>query len=101
MGIHISLGILVWGYTKHGDTHITVTPVPGFQCHQQDVAGDVVLPSSETRGKFLPLHLKMIVVAALLLLNFFCQIHVYIRYIQYDLNMPRQISEMNIENRMD
>ena len=26
MGIHISLGILVWGYTKHGDTHITVTP---------------------------------------------------------------------------
>ena len=27
MGIHISLGILVWGYTKHGDTHITVTPV--------------------------------------------------------------------------
>ena len=25
MGIHISLGILVWGYTKHGDTHITVT----------------------------------------------------------------------------
>ena len=27
MGIHISLVILVWGYTKHGDTHITVTPV--------------------------------------------------------------------------
>jgi hypothetical protein len=26
MGIHISLVILVWGYTKHGDTHITVTP---------------------------------------------------------------------------
>jgi hypothetical protein len=22
-----SLGILVWGYTKHGDAHITVTPV--------------------------------------------------------------------------
>ena len=40
----------------------------------------------------MPLHLKMIVVAALLVLNFFCQIH---------LNMPRQISEMNIENRMD
>ena len=29
------------------------------------IAGDVVLPSSEIRGKFLPLHLKMIVVAAL------------------------------------
>jgi hypothetical protein len=27
MGIHISLGILVWGYTKHRDTHITVTSV--------------------------------------------------------------------------
>ena len=26
-GIHISLGICVWGYTYHGDTHITVTPV--------------------------------------------------------------------------
>ena len=25
-GIHISLGICVWGYTYHGDTHITVTP---------------------------------------------------------------------------
>ena len=24
-GIHISLGICVWGYTYHGDTHITVT----------------------------------------------------------------------------
>ena len=23
-GIHISLGICVWGYTYHGDTHITV-----------------------------------------------------------------------------
>ena len=30
MGIHISLGILVWGYTKHGDTHITVTPVTDY-----------------------------------------------------------------------
>ena len=30
MGIHISLGILVWGYTKHGDTHITVTTVLQF-----------------------------------------------------------------------
>ena len=26
-GIHISLVICVWGYTYHGDTHITVTPV--------------------------------------------------------------------------
>ena len=26
-GIHISLGICVRGYTYHGDTHITVTPV--------------------------------------------------------------------------
>ena len=26
-GIHISLGICVWGYTYHGDIHITVTPV--------------------------------------------------------------------------
>ena len=26
-GIHISLGICVWGYTYHGDTHITVTPL--------------------------------------------------------------------------
>ena len=26
-GIHISVGISVWGYTYHGDTHITVTPV--------------------------------------------------------------------------
>ena len=25
MGIHISLGICLWGYTYHGDTHITVT----------------------------------------------------------------------------
>ena len=25
-GIHISLGICLWGYTYHGDTHITVTP---------------------------------------------------------------------------
>ena len=24
-GIHISLGICVWGHTYHGDTHITVT----------------------------------------------------------------------------
>lgn len=64
-------------------------PVPGFQCHQQDVTGDVVLPSSEIQGKFLLLHLQMIEVAALLLLNFFCRIH---------LNMPKQISEMNIEN---
>ena len=24
-GIHISLRICVWGYTYHGDTHITVT----------------------------------------------------------------------------
>ena len=30
MGIHISLGILVWGYTKHGDTHITVTPATDY-----------------------------------------------------------------------
>ena len=32
-GIHISLVICVWGYTSHGDTHITVTPatfLPGF-----------------------------------------------------------------------
>ena len=27
LGIHISLVICVWGYTYHGDTHITVTPV--------------------------------------------------------------------------
>ena len=26
-GIHISLGICVRGYTYHGDTHITVTPL--------------------------------------------------------------------------
>ena len=26
--IHISLGISVWGYTYHGDTHITVTSGP-------------------------------------------------------------------------
>ena len=30
MGIHISLVILVWGYTKHGDTHITVTPATDY-----------------------------------------------------------------------
>jgi hypothetical protein len=30
MGIHMSLGILVWGYTKHGDTHITVTPATDY-----------------------------------------------------------------------
>ena len=29
-GIHISLGICVWGYTYHGDTHITVTPGRNF-----------------------------------------------------------------------
>ena len=27
LGIHISLVICVWGYTYHGDTHITVTAV--------------------------------------------------------------------------
>jgi hypothetical protein len=30
MGIHISLVILVWGYTKHGDTRITVTPATDY-----------------------------------------------------------------------
>ena len=30
MGIHISLVILVGPYTKHGDTHITVTPATDY-----------------------------------------------------------------------
>ena len=37
MGIHISLGILVWGYTKHGDTHITVTA--GVMEHRESRQG--------------------------------------------------------------
>ena len=36
-GIHISLGICVWGYTYHGDTHITVT------AGQPGEAGDKIL----------------------------------------------------------
>ena len=35
-GIHISLVICVWGYTYHGNTHITVTPSPSCEsAHEQ------------------------------------------------------------------
>ena len=44
MGIHISLGILVWGYTKHGDTHITVTAaVRNGNCSLYEVLNQDIL----------------------------------------------------------
>ena len=63
-GIHISLGICVWGYTYHGDTHITVTPASRvrylicdtrsrWKCHAYNAFKTVHFQSNKIKRRYL------------------------------------------------